>query len=454
MGKKKKSVLDAEYVPFSEGMRKNGYSEEAIKDLWDILIPFADYGFNKSHSIGYGMLSYLTAYFKANYPAEFMSALLSSVADDSDRTALYLNDCRNMGITVDPPNINESNVDYEPASANHIHFGFKAIRGVGVGVAEEIVAVRGNRPFKDFNDFVSRIPKTVANKRILEALALGGAFDSLGVSRKSVVEHVPELLKELTKIHKKTAKAVDEVSLFDLTDEFNVFVPDVGEWGKLEKLKKERHALGLYVSGHPLEGLDMSTAGGTKIVDLTSGAIPPMQGWIPKDARPLKISGIVTALSKKRTKKGETFALGTVEDLSGTIPFVMFPKAFKDFGEFLQLDGVYQLSGFHRERDIDGISFTVDALRPLEFSETGKLSFRVKLTEKQYNAAKHVLLEKLKKYEAHGEGATNVIVSVKNEAGDVWEEQLDIMVKGSPVLSQEVREVFGMLSIGRWRKSD
>lgn len=408
---------------------------------------------HNSHSVGYGMLSYLTAYFKANYPAEFMSALLSSVADDSDKTALYLNDCRNMGITVDPPNVNESNVDYEPASPTHIHFGFKAIRGIGEAVAEEIVNIRGNRPFKDFAEFITRIPKTVANKRILEALALGGAFDSLKVSRKSVVEFVPDLLKDLTKMHKKAAK-VDEVSLFDLTDEFNVLVPDTGEWSKLEKLKKERHALGLYVSGHPLEGLDLTSAGGTKIIDLTSGSIPPLQGWIPKDARPLKISGIVTSLSKKRTKKGETFALGTVEDLTGTIPFVMFPKAFKDFGEFLELDGVYQLSGFHRERDIDGISFTVDALRPLEFGETGKLSLRVKLTEKQYGAAKNMLMEKLQKHESNGEGSTNVIVSLKNEAGDVREEILEITVKASPVLSQEIRELFGMLSIGRWRKTE
>lgn len=408
---------------------------------------------HNSHSVGYGMLSYLTAYFKANYPAEFMSALLSSVADDSDKTALYLNDCRNMGITVDPPNVNESNVDYEPASPTHIHFGFKAIRGIGEAVAEELVNIRGNRPFKDFAEFITRIPKTVANKRILEALALGGAFDPLKVSRKSVVEFVPDLLKDLTKFHKRVAKA-DEVSLFDLTDEFNVLVPDTGEWSKLEKLKKERHALGLYVSGHPLEGLDLTSAGGTKIVDLTNGAIPPLQGWIPKDARPLKISGIVTSLSKKRTKKGETFALGTVEDLTGTIPFVMFPKAFKDFGEFLELDGVYQLSGFHRERDIDGISFTVDALRPLEFGETGKLSLRVKLTEKQYNAAKDALLDKLKKHKSVGEGSTNVIVSLKNESGTVWEETLDITVKASPVLSQEIRELFGMLSIGRWRKTE
>lgn len=407
---------------------------------------------HNSHSVGYGMLSYLTAYLKANYPAEFMSSLLSSVSDDTDKTALYLNDCRSMGITVDPPNVNESNIDYEPASADHIHFGFKAIRGVGEGVAAEIVAARGDVPFKDFNDFVARVPKGVANKRILEALALGGAFDVLGVSRRSVVHFVPDLLKDLTKIHRKAAKS-DDVSLFDLTAEFNVLVPDVGEWGKLEKLKKERHALGLYVSGHPLEGLDMATAGGVKVSDLTGGVIPPMQGWIPRDAKPLKLAGIVTSLSKKRTKKGETFALGTVEDLTGTIPFVMFPKAFKDFGEFLELDGVYQLSGFHRERDIDGISFAVDALRPLEFSETGKLSFRVKLTEKQYAAAKHVLLEKLAKHKATGVGSTNVIVSLKSDAGDVWEEVLDITVKASPVLSQEVREVFGMLSIGRWRKS-
>lgn len=467
MGKKKKSILDAEYVPFSEGMKDNGYSPEAIKALWDILIPFADYGFNKSHSVGYGVLSYLTAYLKANYAAEFMAALLTSVSDDTEKTALYLEDCKNMGIKVLPPDVNNSQVDYAPLSDTRISFGFKAIRGVGEKVAEEIVEIREGRNFESIQDFVNRVPKTLANKRILEALTLGGAFDVLKVSRKSMMEAIPDITAAITKANRKPTKAqqakldaaATQATLFG--DETPVeahkpvvdfVVPDVGEYSKLEKLKLERHALGLYVSGHPLEGLDLTAANANKISDFLEEIIKPIEGWVPRDAKPLRISGIVTSLQKKRTKKGETFALGTIEDLTGTIPFVMFPKAFAEHGEFLQLDGVYQMQGFPRKRDIDGINFTVDAIRPLEFSDSGKLSLRVKLTEKQWASGRPALIERLERHQHDGDGSTNVIISIKNEEGEVWEEVLDMTVRANPALTQEIRELFGMLSIGRWRK--
>ena len=461
MGKKKKSILDAEYVPFSEGMKKNGYSDAAIKALWEILIPFADYGFNKSHSVGYGVLSYLTAYLKANYPSEFMSALLTSVADDTDKTALYLEDCRTLGIKVTPPSINTSFVDYAPINDKLISFGFRAIRGVGEKAAEEIVEIRGDKPFNDVKDFVNRVPKTLANKRILEALTLGGAFDDLKVARKSMMESIPSITAAITKANKKPTKAqqakLDQLALFDdyvapekPLVEFEI--EDTGEYSKLEKLKLERHALGLYVSGHPLEGLDMDAANASKVIDFLEERIKPIEGWVPRDAKPFKIGGIVTTLSKKRTKKGDTFAIGTVEDLTGSIPFVMFPKAFADHGDFLKLDGVYQMSGFPRKRDIDGVSFTVDAIRPLEFSESGKLSLRVKLTEKQWESGKDAFVKRLERHRLDGPGSTNVIVSIKNDNGDIWEETLDFNVKTSPALTQEIRELFGMLSIGRWRK--
>jgi DNA polymerase-3 subunit alpha len=468
MGKKKKSILDAEYVPFSEGMKANGYGAESIKALWDILIPFADYGFNKSHSVGYGVLSYLTAFLKANYPAEFMSALLTSVADDTDKTALYLEDCKNMGIKVLPPDVNNSYVDYAPLSDTRISFGFKAIRGVGEKVAEEIVEIRNDRKFESVKDFVNRVPKTLANKRILEALTLGGAFDVLKVSRKSMMEAIPDITAAITKANRKPTKA-QQAKLDAAAAQATLFgeetpteapkpvvdfiIPDVGEYSKLEKLKLERHALGLYVSGHPLEGLDLTAANANKISDFLEEIIKPIDGWVPRDAKPMRISGIVTSLQKKRTKKGETFALGTIEDLTGSIPFVMFPKAFAEHGDFLQLDGVYQMQGFPRKREMDGINFTVDAIRPLEFSDSGKLSLRIKLTEKQWGSGREALITRLDRHRHDGDGSTNVIVSIKNENGDIWEETLDFNVKASPSLTQEIRELFGMLSIGRWRKA-
>lgn len=441
---RKRATIDIE---MSEGGPKNYVTWKGIVS-------------HNSHSVGYGVLSYLTAFLKANYPSEFMSALLTSVADDTDKTALYLEDCRVLGIKVTPPSINTSQVDYAPINDRLISFGFRAIRGVGEKAAEEIVEVRGDEPFVDVQDFVNRVPKTLANKRILEALTLGGAFDDLGVSRKSMMEAIPDIAAAVSKANRKPTKAqqakLDQLALFeDYVPEkpkVEFVIPDNGEYSKLEKLKLERHALGLYVSGHPLEGLDMDAAGASKVVDFVEERIKPIEGWVPRDAKPFKIGGIVTSLSKKRTKKGDTFAIGTVEDLTGSIPFVMFPKAFADHGEFLKLDGVYQFSGFPRKRDIDGVSFTVDAIRPLEFSESGKLSLRVKLTEKQWVNGKDAFFGRLARHEASGVGSTNVIVSIKNESGDVWEETLDMTVRTSPALTQEIRELFGMLSIGRWRK--
>src|SRR5690348_3842128 len=170
MGKKKKSVLDAEFVGFEAGMKERGYSDAAIKTLWDILVPFADYAFNKAHSAAYGLVSYWTAYLKANYPAEYMAALLTSVKDDKDKMAIYLNECRRMKIQVLPPDVNESASNFTPVGRD-IRFGLTAIRNVGQNVVEGIVSAReAQGRFTDFNDFLSKVPAHVCNKRVIESL--------------------------------------------------------------------------------------------------------------------------------------------------------------------------------------------------------------------------------------------------------------------------------------------
>ena len=187
MGKKKKEILDKEKVPFAAGMRENGYSQAAIDTLWDILVPFSDYAFNKAHTAGYGLVSYWTAYLKANYPAEYMAALLTSVRDDKDKSALYLNECRRMGIKVLPPDVNESHGDFTPVGTD-IRFGLAAIRNVGGNVVEAIVTAREEHGrFADFGDFMNAVPAIVCNKRVIESLIKAGAFDSFGYGRRSLV---------------------------------------------------------------------------------------------------------------------------------------------------------------------------------------------------------------------------------------------------------------------------
>jgi DNA polymerase-3 subunit alpha len=450
MGKKKKEVLEKEYIPFRDGAVRNGYSEEAIKAIWDVLVPFADYAFNKSHTVGYGLITYVTAYLKANYPAEYIAALLSSVSDDTDKTAMYLEDARLNGIKVLPPDVSRSEVDYTPISETEILFGLKAIRGIGEAVSEEIVSVRteqGN--FNTFDDFLQRVPRTLVNKRILEGLTYGGAFDKLGTSRRALIYQIPELVKQYQKASK--SKSSTQMSLFDIDDIIEYKVLPMDEYPKMEKLTLERKALGLYVSAHPIDGLNISNMATVKISNLNDETVPALEGWPDRNAVPYRIAGILTSLAVKRTKKGENFAIAKLEDRSGSIECAIFPKSYRLVEDLLKLDGVYQFVGFSRKRD-EEISFTVDNVRPLEFSASGNLSVRLKVTELQWARAKEDIFRRMKRHVPPiGEPGDNVIVSIKSTEGAIREETLDVMVKRSPALIQEMQELLGAICIGRWR---
>src|SRR5690606_7893577 len=212
MGKKKKEILDAEYVPFSEGMKANGFNEDSIAALWGVLVPFSDYAFNKAHSAAYGLVSYWTAYLKANYPAEYMAALLTSVGDDKDKSALYLGECRRMGIKVLPPDVNDS-VGQFAAVGSDVRFGLAAIRNVGHHVVEEIVRAREEKGrFTSFRDFLSKCGLPVANKRTIESLIKAGAFDGLGEPRMGLLRIHEEYVDTVVAL--KRAEAIGQDSLF------------------------------------------------------------------------------------------------------------------------------------------------------------------------------------------------------------------------------------------------
>ena len=188
MGKKKKEILDKEYAGFAQGMKDHGYSEAAVKTLWDILLPFSDYAFNRAHSAAYGVVSYWTAYLKANYPAEYMAAVLTSVRDDKDKAAVYLAECRRMGIRVLPPDVNDSVRNFAPVGGATSGSGWAAIRNVGANVVDAIVAARKEKgAFTDFSDFLRKVDAVVCNKKVIESLIKAGAFDSLGHSRKGLL---------------------------------------------------------------------------------------------------------------------------------------------------------------------------------------------------------------------------------------------------------------------------
>jgi DNA polymerase-3 subunit alpha len=350
MGKKKKEILDAELAPFAAGMRANGFSDEAIRTLWEILVPFSDYAFNKAHTAGYGLVSYWTAYLKANYPAEYMAALLTSVRDDKDKSALYLAECRRMGIAVLPPDVNASAADFTPIG-DDIRFGLAAIRNVGRNVVDGIVSAREERgAFTDFPDFLAKVPTVVCNKRVVESLVKAGAFDSLGHTRRSLVLVHEQAVDAVVDV--KRAEAVGQFDLFGAAETaadapvMGVAVPDVPEWEKAVRLGYEREMLGLYVSDHPLLGVEHLLSGS---VDCGVAALVDDGG--PPGGAQVTVGGLVTAVQRKITKKGDTYAVVTLEDLEGGVDVMVWPSTYASYGTVLAPDTVVLVRGRVDRRD-------------------------------------------------------------------------------------------------------
>jgi DNA polymerase-3 subunit alpha len=341
MGKKKKEILDAEFVPFSKGMGANGYSEAATKALWDILVPFSDYAFNKAHTAAYGMVSYWTAYLKANYPAEFMAALLTSVADDKDKMAIYLSECRRMGIQVLPPDVNESAANFTPVGTD-IRFGLTAVRNVGHNVVEGIVAARAaHGKAVNFHGFLDQVPLVVCNKRVIESLIKAGAFESMGHSRRALMSVYEAAVDAVLDLKRNEANGQDDLfgELAETDPVLTGSVPELPDWDKRTKLAFEREMLGLYVSDHPLQGLEHIL---TAERDIGIGQLLADDG--PRDMT-VTIAGMITNITRKTTKRGDIWAVITVEDLEASIEVLLFPRAYEMVSTVLATDTVVKIKG-------------------------------------------------------------------------------------------------------------
>ncbi|MCZ2847640.1 DNA polymerase III subunit alpha [Modestobacter sp. VKM Ac-2978] len=351
MGKKKKSVLDAEYVGFEAGMKANGYSAAAVKTLWDILVPFADYAFNKAHSAAYGLVSYWTAYLKANYPAEYMAGLLTSVGDDKDRRPVYLAECRRMGIKVLPPDVNESSWDFT-AVGNDIRFGMASVRNVGTNVVDSIVRAREEKgAFKDFADFMRKIDTVACNKKVIESLAKAGAFDSMGHSRQGIAAIHANAVDQAMGVKRKEAEGQ-----FDLFGSFGETADDpfgssldiaipTADWSKSEKLVFERDMLGLYVSDHPLHGVEhvLTSHADTALAEILSGGV--------EDGANVTIAGILTAVGPRTNKQGAPWAMATIEDLEAGLEVLFFPKTWEQVQDKVVRDQIVVVKGRISRRD-------------------------------------------------------------------------------------------------------
>jgi len=364
MGKKKRDVLDKEYEGFAEGMRANGFSAGAIKVLWDTILPFADYAFNKSHAAGYGLVSYWTAYLKANYPGEYMAGLLTSVGDDKDKAAVYLADCRKLGVTVLPPDVNESEVNFASVGTD-IRFGLGAVRNVGANVVSSLIATRTAKgKFTDFSDYLNKIDVAACNKKVTESLIKAGAFDSLGHPRKGLFLVHTDAVDSV--LGTKKAQAMGQFDLFgDGSDDsagsvFTIKVPDE-EWDDKHRLALEREMLGLYVSGHPLNGVAHLLAA------QVDHAIPTiLSGDVANDTQ-VRVGGILASVNRRVNKSGVPWASAQLEDLTGGIEVMFFPQTYALVGADIADDAVVLVGGRVRIQD-DRISLIANDLVVPDFS--------------------------------------------------------------------------------------
>jgi len=424
MGKKSREVMATARQAFEDGVVEEGYGDEMGPMLFDIIEKFADYAFNKSHTFGYGLITYQTAYMKAHYPVEYIASLLTSVKDNLDKAALYLADCRAMGVKVLPPDVNRSLMNFGALSPDQlppgvsvsvgspgaITFGLSAVRNVGEGLVELLIAERTeNGHFDSFHDFVERVPEAVLNKRTIESLIKGGGFDTLGHDRRALLTVFEHIIDTTVKRRREAEKGV--MSLFgDWNDDDgdgngageagggagDAFsertpIPENMEFDKSDKLRYEKEMLGLYVSDHPLFGVESALK---RKVEHNLIDLPNME-----DGTPVVVGGVITNLARKFTKKGDQMAVFVLEDLDASIEVTIFPRTLAEQGHKLEDDLIVSVKGRLDRRDESRfgiIGQTITVLQGLDDGPAAPLRLRLpapSLDELKVQRLKRILKE-------------------------------------------------------------
>ena len=340
MSKKKTSVMEKERQNFVYGNPEegvagciaNGIEEKVANRIYDEMIDFAKYAFNKSHAAAYAVVSYQTAYLKYYYPQEFMAALLTSVMDNVSKVSEYILNCKQMGISILPPDINEGESGFS-VSGNSIRYGLSAIKSVGKSVVELIVSEREqNGLFHDIEDFIDRMSNKEVNKRTLENFIKSGALDTLPGTRKQKLLIAPELLDQRSKERKSTMEG--QMTLFDIAGEdekkrFQITFPDVGEFLKEDLLTFEKETVGIYLSGHPLEAFESTWRNNITAVSIDFIVDEESESAKVSDGAYVTVGGMITEKTVKTTRNNKMMAFLTLEDLLGSVEIIVFPKDYE-----------------------------------------------------------------------------------------------------------------------------
>ena len=435
MGKKNKEILDKERIHFESGMKANKFSADAVEKLWQTLIPFSDYAFNRAHSAGYGLLSFWTAYLKANYPTEYMAALLTSVRDDKDKSALYLNECRRMGIKVLPPDVNESDSEYTPRGTD-IRFGLTAIRNVGENVVASIISNRISKGrYLTFGDFLTKVDALVCNKKTIESLIKAGAFDSLMHSRKGLMMIYLEAIDAVSEA--KRAEAIGQFDLFGVETSASsvsglaIDIP-LGEWEKSMLLSYEREMLGLYVSDHPLLGVEH--------ILRAAADMPISQLADVNHDQIITVGGLITQVQRKVSRQGTPWAIVTVEDLDGAVDVMFFSNSYATHGVNLVEDRIVAIRGRVDKREEQPRVSALDLTLPdLNQIPTGPLVISMEMSR-----CTPPVIERMKEILRSHPGGREVHLQLdENGKKTILKIDEGLKVTSSPSLSADLKTVLG-----------
>ncbi len=437
MGKKIASVMAEQQQKFVDGCTAQGHSPQLGTELFQLISHFAGYGFNKSHAAGYGLVAYQTAWLKAHYPAEYMAALLTSAKRDKDRTAIYLNECRQMGVRVLVPDVNQSESDFV-ARSGAIPFGLSAIRNVGEAVVKLVTDERRkNGPFEDFSDFVNRVDLSVLNKRTMESLIKAGAFDETGAPRKGLLAMHEQVIDAV--VSRRRAEDMGQFSLFGVEEPSlqagALEIPDI-EWDKKVKLGFEKEMLGLYVSDHPLFGVESA------LRQLATTTIPDL---IEQDDKAMvTVGGIVGAVTRRYTRNGEPMVFFQLEDLEGSTEVVCFPRTVAEHGPLVRPDAVLVVTGRVDQRG-DDVKLIAQSLREPNLEGDRLLRLRVPAVRLSKD-----MVGRLRSVLANHPGEVPVFLHMRGDNDDtVVKLGDDHRVEPRTALYAELRELLGPEAILR-----
>jgi DNA polymerase III subunit alpha len=448
MGKKIVEVMDEEKVKFMAGARKNQIDEKKAEYVFDLMAKFAGYGFNKSHSAAYALISYQTAYLKAHYPAQFMAALLSCDMNNTDKVVLYINECREHSLEVLPPDINESLIDFS-VHDDRIRFGLAAVKNVGKSALHSIIEERKeNGKYSSLEDFCNRVDSRKVNSRVIESLIKSGSFDSVGCRRSQLMAIVDQAMDKAKAVQRD--KQSGQMSLFalspttDTTDKSGIILPDIPEWEERERLTKEKETVGFYITGHPLDE-DLS-----EIKTITDTDIAGLAEY--GEDQPVRIGGLIRSCKQLKSKKGDPMAFITVEDLLNAVEVIVFPNTFAECYSLLSSTETIIVQGTvqNDERGPKIIAESLELLPKARVTHTESIKIKLdseKISRKRLESLKQIL------YRYHGSCPLLLTMHFPGQGEVDIEIMKDLTVRPCREFTADTEQILGYKALSYKKKT-